>query len=279
MRAGPLSDDRVIALLNARFVPVYVSNEDYDKDGAAPLEEKKERNRIWHEAAEKKLSSGTVHVYLLSPGDHRVLDSMHVADASETKKLLAMLNRTVANLKTPAGEPVVKPALQSRAPRSEGDSLVLHGTARGFNQGSWREFPGENWLVLSAEEWRKLLPAKDATVEESRAVDEKLTARLLANFYPQTENNDTSSMKIERRQLEARLIAADAKLVRWRLSGQLQARHAFYPGRTDHQPLTAQLVGYVDVDPQTQTIRALNLVTQTARYGQEEFGAALRLAR
>jgi hypothetical protein len=35
MRAGPLSNEKIIALLNAYFVPVYLSNEDYAKDGSA----------------------------------------------------------------------------------------------------------------------------------------------------------------------------------------------------------------------------------------------------
>ena len=90
MRAGPLADEQVIKLLNSCFVPVYISNEDYNSDGSASEAEKKERNRIWHEATMKKLSSGTVHVYLLTPAGE-VFDSMHVAEASGTPKLLAML--------------------------------------------------------------------------------------------------------------------------------------------------------------------------------------------
>ena len=40
MRAGPLSDARVIALLNRAFVCVYAVNEDYRPKGCAPDEEK-----------------------------------------------------------------------------------------------------------------------------------------------------------------------------------------------------------------------------------------------
>ena len=35
MRAGPLSNDKVISLLNAYYVPVFISNEDYDEKGQA----------------------------------------------------------------------------------------------------------------------------------------------------------------------------------------------------------------------------------------------------
>ena len=50
MRAGPLSDEKVIRLLNAYFVPVYVSNEEYRDDGTASPEERKVYTQIYHEA-------------------------------------------------------------------------------------------------------------------------------------------------------------------------------------------------------------------------------------
>jgi hypothetical protein len=81
MRAGPLSNTKVIELLNGYFVPVYAVNEDYATKGSAPLEEKAERDRIFQEGHALKLSVGSVHVYVLRP-DGRLLDSMHVATAT-----------------------------------------------------------------------------------------------------------------------------------------------------------------------------------------------------
>lgn len=52
MRAGPLSNNEVIQLLNTAFAPVFISNEDYDEDGPAPPEGRAERDRIWREARE-----------------------------------------------------------------------------------------------------------------------------------------------------------------------------------------------------------------------------------
>ena len=46
MRASSLSNDKVIDLLNHFFVPVYLSNEDFAKGGCAPIEERKELQRI-----------------------------------------------------------------------------------------------------------------------------------------------------------------------------------------------------------------------------------------
>ena len=82
MRTGPFSSEKVVALLNAYFVPVYVSNEDFRGDGPAPPEERKELQRIFAEGYKAKLSVGTVHAYVLSPAGGTV-DSLHVATAAK----------------------------------------------------------------------------------------------------------------------------------------------------------------------------------------------------
>src|SRR5580765_7646930 len=99
MRAGPLSNTKVISLLNSYFVPVYTANEDYSAKGSAPPEEKAERNRIFQEGYTAKWSVGTVHVYLLNPEGH-LMDSMHVAEAAKATSLIAMLEKAISALKT-----------------------------------------------------------------------------------------------------------------------------------------------------------------------------------
>src|SRR5712664_4190893 len=95
MRAGPLSDAKVIALLNRAFVCVYTVNEDYvGKDATAPAEERKELQRIHQEGYKKKLSVGTVHAYVLTPDGH-THDSLHVASAAKPETTLAMLERAI----------------------------------------------------------------------------------------------------------------------------------------------------------------------------------------
>src|SRR4026208_2194642 len=97
MRAGPLSNTNIIALLNRYFVPVYVVNEDYARKGCAPAEEKTELQRIFKEGHAAKKSVGSVHVYVLNP-DGKLIDSMHVAEAAKPKVLAAMLQKTVTQL-------------------------------------------------------------------------------------------------------------------------------------------------------------------------------------
>src|SRR5262245_26882571 len=125
MRASSLSNPKVIALLNRYFVPVYISNEDYRGDGPAPAGDRKEKQRIYQESLKAKLSTGTVHAYILDPAGHPI-DSQHVATATNVDKLTEMLERTVAKLKPKEGQPVAAPSPQSKAPKTAADALVLH---------------------------------------------------------------------------------------------------------------------------------------------------------
>src|SRR6185503_20369893 len=111
MRAGPLSNSKIIELLNRSFVPVYTVNEEYARNGSAPPEEKAERERIFKEGYEHKWSVGTVHVYVLRPDGH-LFGTLHVAEAARVEKLLGLLEKAVADLKPTSGHPVVPPAPQ-----------------------------------------------------------------------------------------------------------------------------------------------------------------------
>src|SRR5688500_11793612 len=124
MRAGPLSRTDVSNLLNSHFVPVYTSNEDYRDGGAAPPEERAAYQKIYRAAQEAKLSTGTVHAYVLSP-DGRPVDSLHVADAARTENLTKMLRKAVERFQTPAGEALVKPKAQSAPPPKGADGALV----------------------------------------------------------------------------------------------------------------------------------------------------------
>jgi hypothetical protein len=278
MRAGPLSDDKVIALLNAHFVNVFVSNEEYEGDGPAPKEERELRNRVWREALHKKLPSGTVHAYLLSPAGGSVFDSMHVADAARTERFLPMLKKAIDRYGVPAGRPVVAPAAQSRPPKANEGELVLHLTSRGFNQGSWREFPGENWIVLPRDAWQKFLPPDGSKPGASSVVAPTVSEQILTHFYPQTENNDVQSNRFEAQELTAKVLPGkegDGGVVRVRLDGRLRMKHAFYPGRKDDTRVDAIVAGLLEFDRVTGRVRKLQIATVEAKYGKEGFGVAV----
>jgi hypothetical protein len=276
MRAGPLSDARVIAQLNRAFVCVYTVNEDYRGSGAAPAEERAELQRIHREGYKKKLSVGTVHAYVLTPDGH-THDSLHVATASRTDKLLAMLERAVSTFKPKEGKPIVAPVSQSAPPKAPADALVLHLVSRADAHGSWGEFPGENWIVLPRSEWSKLLPegADSVKAGQSWELNKDVTARVLTYFYPQTENNDATTARIEKHSLRAKVLSVEGGVVRARLDGTLRMMHSFYPRRMNPEPIDATVVGILTFTPGKQTVPSLQLVTASAIHGKRKFSVAV----
>jgi hypothetical protein len=274
MRAGPLSSARVVSLLNRYFVPVYVSNEDL-ADGTAPAAEKAERDRIYREAQEAGLSTGTVHVYILTPDGGHPIDSLHVATAARPDRLIDLLERTVERLKPTGGEPLITPVPQSVHAEAGPDDLVLHLTARSLDgRGAWGGIPAEDWIVLDRRQWSALLGPGPLELGRSWEVDRDVSARVLTHVYPATENNDVRKNHIERHELRATVVSTGAGVVRVRLDGALRMQHSFYH-KDDGRVVEATLVGFLDVEPSSPTIRTFRLVTERATYGGT-FGVAVR---
>ena len=273
-------------------MPVYASNADYVRDGVAPADERKERERIFREASAARLSVGTVHVYLTAPDGHTI-DSQHVATAAQVEKLTAMLERTVERLKTKPGKPLVAPSSQSKKPKSNADALVLHVTARPLvkkgddfvpaqtrlgetGSGSWGAYPGEDWLVLSKTEWTKLLPADAAAVGMTWEPDREVLAKLLVHFYPPTENNDVKKNQIEKQAVKATILTVKNGVATARLDGTLRMRHWFYH-KEDDNVVEAMFVALVEFDVDKGKLRSLQVVTDRAVYGKRmPFGVAVR---
>jgi hypothetical protein len=292
MRASSLSNPGIVSLLNRYFVSVYVSNEDYAEKGPAPAEEKAERNRIYQEALKARLSTGTVHAYLLDPDGHPI-DSLHVATAARVEPLTAMLERNIEKSKWVAGKPLVEPRPQSVAPAAAEDQLVLHLIARNMQRqgqeivpvqaklgetrsAGWGSYPVENWIVLAKEDWRKLLPAGERRVGETWELDADAAARFLVHFYPSSENNDVRTNRIDRQTLRATVVSVRDGVARARLEGSLRMKHPFYPKREDGRFVDASLVGFLEFETSGARIRSLQLATEQATYGQTLFGVVVR---
>lgn len=280
MRAGPLSDDKIINLLNRYFIPVYSSEQESGPHGAGSSEEKAEHMRIFKEAVREPCGAGTVHVYILNPRG-QVIDGLHVAEATHGNALAEMLEKAVQDLHTVPGPPVVTPTPQSQPPKFQSDSLVLRLTARGSREGSaWRKFPGENWIVLSRENWTNILPPADAKVGSTWSLNETITHKLLTNFYPQMEDHDSNvdRNRFDKASLEATVVSISGGKIQARLDGTLLMKRTFYPDRPDDNFVNATLLGWAVFDTATNRIESFQLVTKTATYGsriQEEFSAAL----
>jgi hypothetical protein len=280
-------------MVNSYFVPVYTSNEDYRKGGSAAAEEKAEYQRIYHEALKAKLSTGTVHVYILTPDGHPV-DSLHVATASRVEKLLDLLQRSQARFKTPVGKVLVKPAPQSAAPAADADALVLHITSRYLRprgtelvplkeeahlgetrNASWAALPSENWVVLSRPEWKKFAAPGKLEVGTSWELDKEVAAKVLTYFYPQTENNDVAKNRIDQLELKGKVVSIKEGVARVRLEGRLKMKHPFYH-KEDGNFVQATVLGYLDYQVGKERIDCFRLATETATYGKQQFGVVLR---
>jgi hypothetical protein len=298
MRAGPLSNPKVIELLNGYFVPVYTSNDFISGPADSKKEEQKERGRVYGAFLEAKLSAGTVHVYVLSQ-DAAPLGSLHVAHAVEKDQPTGkdqtqlLLEKTIRDLKTVKGDALVAPRPQSKPPTVQPatDALVLHLMARKISEqgrGSWNEFPAEDWIVLSPDQWKKLLPSGAVHAGDSWDVDNNASTPILTRFFPQTEcctAKDSELLsatgkykhRLEEQSLRATVVAADSDKVMARLDGHSKVLHQFYPQHPYPPTLsTAKIVGYLVFDPTKPKIESLRLVSEDGKFEKMDMGVAVR---
>lgn len=284
MRAGPLSNPKVIELLNRCFVPVYISNEDYDgKSAVVPKEEVQAWQRIYHDALKEKRSAGSVCVYVVRP-DATGIASMVVSRAADKDNLLKMLEATVDRLKVAGGKPVVSPRPQAPAPKVGRDELLLHLVSRVDHRYSWGEFPSENWIVLKDQEWQAWLPSA-AKAGTTYTVPAKEAAKVLTYFFPQTEictfgkaldPDGPYKHRIEKMSLQAKVLGAEGEVLKIRLDGHLKLKHTFYPDRDDTNHAESTLAGYMEVDGQKNRMLRLGLATSQGQYGRFGFSVAVK---
>ncbi len=129
MRTGPFSDDKVIALLNSSFVPVYAPYTSEETQGVVSTDNEKEIQRIWRESLEKKTGYGMVHCYLMEPASGSVFDSMGVVKACAINNFMDLLGRAVERYKVKPGTTLAKPIRQLFTANVPAESLVLHLTS------------------------------------------------------------------------------------------------------------------------------------------------------
>jgi len=285
LRAGPLSDDKVIALLNGYFVPVYAPYASEETASVVSAEEEGEIQRIWRESLERKVGYGMVHVYLLEPATGHPFDSMGVVKASVTNNLLDLLGKAIERYKVKEGKPLVKPGRQVFPPQVPPESLVLHLIARDLgclkpgpaeprsrdcNVGNWKEFAAENSIVLEKSEWSKLAPAPGAA---SWKVPEEIASKILVYFYPQLEANVVSNHRVNEGALKASVVSAAQGIVRVRLDGNLTLKRNQEPNAVF---VEAPLAGYYDYDPARRRILNFRLMTESGKCGSRSFGVAVR---
>lgn len=258
-------------------MPVYAANQDYtEAAGKASPGEKAERQRIYGTFLAQKLGANDVHVYVVT-GEGQPVESLLVAKATEQDNLLTFLWRIAARLSVHPGPPAVPPHPLSTPPAAEPDAMVFHTVARGANPGSWREFPGENWTVLRPAEWAQLLPKSAPQVGDRWEAQPATARKLLTTFYPQTEDTtDEDRNQIDECTLSMKAVGATEGVVRVRIEGVLRMRRRPRPKQGDYLPVSATVLGFMDLSADNSKIRRFNLTTWKAAYSDERFSAALR---
>jgi hypothetical protein len=210
---------------------------------------------------------------------------MIVSTAARPGKLQALLEATVAKLKTAKGDPLVRPSCQAPPPPPKAGGLRLHLVSRYDRRGSWAEFPAEEWLLLTKQETARLVPDRRVQVGQTWEVDRATAARLLTHFYPQTEicsfadataADGPYKHRLERHKLMARVVTLRDGVARVRLEGELRLRHNFYPKRDDTNAAEATVLGYMDLRMEERKVQALRMVTKRAIYAQAAFTVAVR---
>jgi hypothetical protein len=274
VRAGPLSNDKVIALLNNYFVPVAVPTDDYVDGGKAP---EAERDAIKQILGKTWVANNSIS-YVVAPDGRVVGTHLNSAGASATERVVELLDGSIQKLKTEAGQPLVKPAPASNLPPPPGpDALVLHLTARSLpGTGAWGRLPAEDWIVIERADWVKLLGPEKAVVGTAWDLDQTAAAKFLVHFYPSSPNWDITQNRIEKQSLKATVLSLQDGVARVRIEGDFRMKHHFLSIKDDNRFVEASIVGFIDFEPESRKIRSLRLVTDKATYAGSDFGVALR---
>jgi hypothetical protein len=291
MRAGPLSNEKVIDLLNHYYIPVSVSHNEYVKKGSTvPAEERAEKQRIiresWSDPRAPIIRAGEDATYLLGPDGH-VVETLFPPTSIKTEPLIAFLERNIKKLNVRRGETLVPPAAHEVAPRVRPDEVLLHLTARYLPASAgWGRLPAEDWITLRAEQWQKLLAPANARVGQQWAIDTVVAAYLLKYVYPPTANTDLNRNILDEMQVQATVVSVRDGVARVRIDGKMKMKHPYFTtgagpasevqARDADYVVRANLIGYLDTDLMNQRLRSVRIVTDKGTYAKADFGAALR---
>ena len=134
------------------------------------------------------------------------------------------------------------------------------------------EVPAEDWIRLTPEEWRTLLPRQG----ETRDVDPSIARNLLTHFHPADMSIDSDPNR--RNQLEQtslRVTRFSKSFVR--IEGRLNMRRSFTQvEKTAELPVVASVRGFLEIEPDGSRIRSLQMISEQATYGTLNFGVAVR---
>jgi hypothetical protein len=184
--------------------------------------------------------------------------------------MTAFLQQVVTKLNTRAGTPLIKPRATSRPPAFAADGMAIHLVSRSLQDGSWHEFPSENWIVLSREEWTQLLPAGKATATSAWDIPHAVAVKLAEWVYPQNEDvSRTNRSRVDIADFHLGVVTLQGDLARAQIRGKIRLMHSFYPGGKSQDFADSELTGYLDFNAADRSIQRLRMVTTKAQYADK----------
>jgi hypothetical protein len=148
-------------------------------------------------------------------------------------------------------------------------------TARRESRGSWGEFPSENWIVLTHDEWAQMCKPTGARPGQSWEVERDTARKILTHVHPQTEDcTDKDRNRIDRADLKATVVRLDSGRSVVRFDGTLRMKRPFYHNRDDDRFIQATIIGFAEI--KEGRVGSVQLTTREAAYGEEKFSVAVR---
>jgi hypothetical protein len=266
MRASSLSNERVIGLLARYFVPVWISNDDYQlvKKSQTDAEELR---RIRQTSERLGMEVGQVTVYLVHP-DGMPLATSLVDHVTEPEGLYAMLQKVVARLCPPARDTAALFALRSNrraAPRpGSSGSLLLQISTRYLPPGPAEQGAAVDWVELSPAEWSAFLPPAGTKRGTSWSVPPGAVERISRYFFPVVVTYEPEPGGVKTAAWRATFSMLTPEFAQIDLHGIVHLEHS-RDGKTDGT-VNAQLVGVIRYDLKGRTISSFQMVSEGASY-------------
>ncbi len=265
MRASSLSHPTVRALISKYFLPVWLSRDQYQLAPRAKADHQ-ELLRIDRYTREHKMPGGSVCVFLVAPNGN-VLGSLRVHEATKADKLLSLLEEVIQREKlTPRSAEAIKATaspMHTGIQNPEREGLLLHVMTR-LEERRAHYGVSEDWVELSASEWRHFLPGPRTGLGDSWKVPDEVARKIVQYFYPPSPNWKAQATTVRNCTLKATLYNRPRDEGVVHLAGVVELSHPF--GRDSPGVVKASVVGVIRYRLTDDTITSFQMASTEANY-------------
>jgi hypothetical protein len=276
VRAGPLSDENVVNILNQYFIPVYLTIEAYEPGGSAGIAEQAEFKRICGEISEAK--KGIAFIVHPKNENAHVIETMISSPAVTVERVTDVLERARRFIGTQPGPALGKKIPQAPPPTVDDGGLVLHLSARYLpaNGKGWARMPVEDWIVLHPEDCVKFMGAAVGKVGEEWKIDSGIAEKLLGYFYPPSLNFYHANGKLKKKDMSAKVVSVKDGIALIRIDGCMNMKRSFTFAKDDDEHVEADIVGYAKYDINKKRLQSIEIITDSGKYSRASFGIGVR---